>query len=394
MNITICPCKLEGTVTAIPSKSQAHRFLICAAFSDKATYLQCRETNQDIEATVNCLRALGCDIQHTTQGYYIEPITSIPAYAEMNCCESGSTLRFMLPIVCALGIDATIHMSGRLPQRPLSPLWEELIRMGCELTRPTPSSIRTIGKLRAGSYSIPGNISSQFISGLLFALSLLDGDNTLTITGEIESAPYIKMTQHALSVFGVKTDNFRLGRSFPFHSPGNITIEGDWSNGAFFFAAAALGNNINVQGLDEHSLQGDRAITDILKQAQPRQRISAANIPDLVPILSVFFAVNGGAEFTDIDRLRLKESDRVEAVIQMLNALGIQAETDDHTLRVSGGVFKGGTVNSFTDHRIAMSAAIAATVARESVTILGAECVAKSYPTFWKEYRRLGGRYE
>ena len=394
MDLTIYPRKLRGTIRAIPSKSQAHRLLICAAFSDVPTKICCPETNQDIEATAGCLRALGTEIDRTADGYYVIPAVTIPNSIEMDCCESGSTLRFILPIVCALGIETTIHMSGRLPYRPLSPLWEELERMGCSLSRPTESTIHTSGQLTPGSYTIAGNVSSQFISGLLFALSLINGESQLNVTGKTESKSYITMTQRALSIFGVDTSDYHVTGSMPFHSPNEITVEGDWSNGAFFLTAAALGNDLYVKNLDKDSPQGDRAITDILAMDSDLPEISAANIPDLIPILAVYFAAKNGAQFTEIARLRLKESDRVETVIQLLQSLGIRAEATDNTLRVYSGKFTSGIVNAYGDHRIAMTAAIAATMADGPVTILGAECVAKSYPTFWEVYQQLGGNYE
>lgn len=394
MDLTIYPGKLSGTIAAIPSKSQAHRLLICAAFSDKPTILYCSDTNQDIEATASCLNQLGAKITRTADAYHVQHIKEIPSFAEIDCCESGSTLRFMLPIVCALGVDTIIHMSGRLPYRPLSPMWEELERMGCVLTRPTESTIRTSGKLRSGAYTIAGNISSQFISGLLFALSLLDGNSCLNVTGTMESKPYIEMTQKALAVFGVDTSGFCIHPHKPLRTPGELTVEGDWSNAAFFLAANALGNPITVENLDVTSSQGDRVIVDILQLEQEMPTICAADIPDLVPIMAVYFAANQGAVFTNISRLRLKESDRVTSVIAMLNALGIRAKADDTTMCVYSGQFIGGIVNSCNDHRIAMAAAIAATISNGPITILGAECVAKSYPAFWVEYRRLGGNYE
>lgn len=394
MDITIYPNKLKGEITAIPSKSQAHRLLICAAFSDKATFLECQETNQDIEATADCLRALGSVIIRSETGYDVQPIKEVPQKADMNCGESGSTLRFILPIVCALGVEATIHMFGRLPRRPLSPMWEELERMGCTLTRPTESTIHTSGKLHSGEFTIAGNVSSQFVTGLLFALALLDGESKITITGRLESRPYVEMTQKALAVFGVQTDAFYVSGCRPFCSPGKLVVEGDWSNGAFFLTAAGMGNEVSVKNLSFTSAQGDRMVAEILANTAENPTVCAADIPDLVPILAVYFAAKGGATFTNIARLRLKESDRVESVTELLRAIGIKAESDNNTMRVYGGSFTCGTVNACGDHRIAMAAGIAATVASGPITILGAECVSKSYPTFWQEYERLGGKYE
>lgn len=384
MDLTIHPRALRGNITVIPSKSQAHRYLICSAFADDCTELLCPETNLDIEATASCLRALGACITRTDTGYRIVPIQETPPSATLFCGESGSTLRFLLPIVGALGIDGTFYMEGRLPQRPLSPLWEEMERMGCTLTRPTPDSILCTGKLRPGRYRIGGGVSSQYITGLLFALSLIAGECHLEITGKTESKPYIEMSQKAMALFHAPA----------YHTPGQLSVEGDWSNGAFFLAAKELGNPLSVHGLNPDSPQGDRVAATLLPSLKDHQIIDAANIPDLIPILSVVAAYHHGAVFTNIQRLRLKESDRVASVIAMITALGGKAEATESTLTVYGTGLTGGTVHTMNDHRIAMSAAIAATVCHSPVTILGAETVNKSYPSFWEEYHRLGGYYE
>lgn len=394
MDITIFPHKLQGTVKAIPSKSQAHRLLICAAFANRRTVIHCPETNHDIEATASCLRALGAGITRTNIDYIVDPVAHLQYTATLDCGESGSTLRFMLPIVGALGVDATFIMAGRLSSRPLSPLWEEMERMGCQLSKPAEGTLRCTGKLRCGDYTIDGGVSSQFITGLLFAMALIEGTSSLTVTGKIESAPYIQMTQDSLGVFGVGSSNYTLSGCRPLSSPGELSVEGDWSNAAFFLTANALGNQVDLTGLNYESSQGDRAVVYALAQLSCHSTISAADIPDLIPTLCVMAAANKGAVFTDIQRLRLKESDRVASVIAMLKALGIRAEATESTLTVYPGQFHGGTVDAVNDHRIAMSAAIAATIADGPVTIIGAQCVAKSYPTFWDEYCSLGGHYE
>lgn len=383
MDITIQPGLLAGALSAIPSKSQAHRYLICAAFADNETELICPETNRDIEATAGCLRSLGARISRTANGYQIKPIARIPDNALLPCGESGSTLRFMLPIVGALGVDATFRMEGRLPNRPLSPLWEEMERMGCILTRPTDDTVRCCGQLRTGKYVIDGGVSSQFITGLLFAAALMDGESHITVTGTLESKPYVDMTKQALALF----------KAPRFHSPGIVQVEGDWSNAAFFLAAKKLGNQLQILGLNPESVQGDRAVAEILSQLQQGiPTVSAADIPDLVPVLAIVAAVLYGAEFTQIRRLRLKESDRVATTVAMINALGGHAEATDDTLTVFGTGLRGGTVDAVNDHRIAMAAAVASTACREPVRILGAECVQKSYPAFWDVFQRLGGR--
>lgn len=394
MDITIHPGKLSGEVTAIPSKSQAHRLLICAAFADGPTTLHCPETNRDIEATAGCLNTLGAQIVRTTEGYFVLPANNIPECADLDCHDSGSTLRFLLPICGALGVDATFHLEGRLSQRPLSPLWEEMVRMGCNLSRPSPHTVRCQGRLHPGLYTIEAGISSQFITGLLFAAALIPGESQIHLTGKVESRPYIAMTQQAMALFGKNADNFILTGGTPFHTPGKLTVEGDWSNAAFFLAAKNLGNDIKISNLNQNSPQGDRVIEHLLEAMKENTTIDASDIPDLIPILSVVSACKKGAVFTNIQRLRLKESDRVASVIAMLEALGGKAEATADTLTVYPVPLCGGTVDSRNDHRIAMSAAIAATQTTHTTTILDAECVQKSYPKFFDEYRRLGGHYE
>lgn len=382
MDLIISPHALRGDITVIPSKSQAHRLLICAAFADAPTEILCPEANQDMEATADCLRTLGAEILHTKSGYTVIPTRAVAKSAMLSCRESGSTLRFLLPVVGALGVDATFLLEGRLPKRPLSPLWEEMERMGCRLSRPTENTLRCEGKLLRGAYTIDGGVSSQFISGLTLAHWLMECC-TLQITGRLESKPYVDMTNDVIGLFA--------GR----HSPGRVTVEGDWSNGAFWLAANALGSNLAVRGLKTDSLQGDRAVVDILPQLDAGMPVvSAADIPDLVPILAVCAAAKNGCTFIDIRRLRLKESDRVASVVAMIENLGGKAEADENTLTVYGTGLHGGTVDSAKDHRIAMASAIAATVCKEKVVLLGAEAVNKSYPRFWEEYIRLGGNYE
>ena len=391
MDLTITPRRLCGAVSAIPSKSQAHRLLICAAFADRETTLFCPATNQDIEATASCLRALGAGIDRTDSGYIVRPVQTIPSKVDLFCHESGSTLRFLLPVVGALGVEGTFYPEGRLPQRPLSPLWEEMERMGCHLSRPTPDTIVCRGKLQSGVYSMDGGVSSQFITGLLYALPLLDGDSRLVLTGHIESAPYLDMTRQALALFQIRLEEKCIPGGQTFRSPGKIAVEGDWSNAAFFLGAGALGSNVTVTGLNRSSAQGDRACEELFQKLEHLTTISAANIPDLVPILAVVAGAKEGAVFTDAGRLRLKESDRLQSVAAMLRSLGGQVTVTRDGLIVRGGGYRGGIVDAAGDHRIAMAAAIAATVSSGPVTILGAEAVQKSYPHFWEDYKTLGG---
>ena len=391
MDITIQPRKIKGSIDAIASKSHAHRVLICAAFADKPTQIYLNEISQDISATIDCLTALSASIVKTEYGYYVQPAESIPAAATLPCAESGSTLRFMLPVVGALGIDGTFKMEGRLPQRPLSPLKEEMERMGCIISRPVNDILKCTGRLRAGAYHIDGSVSSQFITGLLLACSLMEQPSSINILGRLESAPYVEITKQVLLSFGV--DPEQLGTK-KLTSPGNIQIDGDWSNAAFWLSANLLGNDVCVAHLNQGSAQGDRAIIDILPQLETNTVINCIDIPDLVPILAVTAGALNGATFTGVRRLRLKESDRIEAVCNMIRSLGGKAEADEDTLKIYSAPYHGGIVDSCSDHRIAMAAAIASTVSESPVTIFNAQCVSKSYPMFWTDFAKLGGVYE
>lgn len=408
MDITIFPEKLHGVVCAIPSKSHAHRLMVCAALADKPTRIEIPTICDDLSATISCITGFGGEIEHCYgQAEIITPIHDLPASAVANCGESGSTLRFFLPLAGALGVDTTFLLEGRLPYRPLSPLWEEMGRNGCRLSwmnrsnlhsagvqpsRSVTAGLHMSGSLRPGHYRIDGGVSSQFISGLLMALPLLKGESRLELIGRVESKPYVDMTLGVLSQFGISWTDFHTIGNQKFISPGTVTVEGDWSSAAFWLAAAMLGSQITVIGLNENSLQGDKAIARLLPMLQEHITISAADIPDIVPILAVVAAANQGAVITDIRRLRLKESDRIHAIVEMLCALGGRAVADENTLTIYPATLSGGTVDACNDHRIAMAAAIASTVCKYPVTILGAECVSKSYPSFWKEFTRLGGK--
>ena len=407
MDITIFPQMLHGTVSAIPSKSHAHRLMLCACLADQPTHIEIPTICDDLHATIGCISGFGGEIDHIFgQAEIIAPIRNLPDSAVAPCGESGSTLRFFLPLAGALGVDTTFLLEGKLPYRPLSPLWEEMVRNGCRLSwlnrsglqaaglqppRSVTAGLHLSGQLRPGHYRIDGGVSSQFISGLLMALPLLDGESRLELMGRVESRPYVDMTLQVLRQFGVEWDHFSISGRQTYRSPGIVTVEGDWSSAAFWLAAAALGSDVCVTGLEENSVQGDRAIASLLPMLKEHITLSAADIPDLVPILAVVAAANKGAVITDVRRLRLKESDRIHAIVEMLAALGGRATADENTLTIYPASLIGGTVDACNDHRIAMAAAIASTACSRPVTILGAECVSKSYPNFWKEFTRLGG---
>ncbi len=397
MRVTLSPRPLRGVIRAIPSKSQAHRLLICAALADKPTRIACGSLSKDIEATADCLRALGADIDYSGGVFTVRPISSCPEMVELDVGESGSTLRFLLPVVCALGKGARIKMHGRLPERPLSPLWEELERCGAVLSKPRRDILEVRGNLREKRFSIAANVSSQYISGLLFALPILGGGE-IELLGDIESAGYIEMTLRALRAFGadIKYENrcYSLDKG-GLSSPGEAAVEGDWSNGAFWLAANALGGGgIALTGLDADSPQGDRAVTEAAAAIQKGDAvIDARDIPDLVPVLAVLASVSPGTtRFINARRLRIKESDRLATVHEMLSALGADIDETEDGLIVRGREhLRGGSVHARGDHRIAMSAAVAAIACEGEVTIENAESVTKSYPAFWRDYALLGG---
>ena len=417
MIVSVMPGKLSGKIRAIPSKSHLHRLLILASLADKDTMLCCEHTGaEDIEATIGCLTALGAVITRRESGFAVTPINrkDLPSNCVLPCNESGSTLRFMLPIVCALGMQGEFHMSGRLPQRPLAPLDDELCRHGIKLWRPEPNVLCCEGQLLAGDFVLPGDVSSQYISGLLMALPLLDRDCSLTITGDIESRDYITMTSDALELFDctlpVSNSKYAIDGNTKLTSPQSIDAEGDWSNAAFWLCAGIMpGGDVQLSGLKKNSSQGDREVCAILEQmgaevtwnddilhVRERKRrgvtIDARAVPDLVPVLTAVAAVSEGTTIIkNAARLRLKESDRLTATAQTLNLLGAKVTEEAEGLKIEGVKhLKGGSVDSFGDHRIAMMAAIASTACEAPVKITGAQAVNKSYPTFWEELLAVG----
>ncbi|MBE6985329.1 MAG: 3-phosphoshikimate 1-carboxyvinyltransferase [Ruminococcaceae bacterium] len=411
MDLTLYPRRIGGTIRAIASKSQAHRLLICAAFAEKATKIICSETSQDIEATARCMSALGAHIDYCGDTFTVYPLDFPKPDAVLDCGESGSTLRFLLPVVAALGVSADFVMHGRLPERPLSPLWELLEENGIIFSRPSPNVLHMEGKLRSGCYHIAGDVSSQFISGLLFALPLTGGGSEIMLTSKLESAPYVDMTLRALALFGIQAQCTEHGFYLPafqsYRSCGKITVEGDWSNAAFWLCSGAICAPMQVTGLDLDSAQGDRKILEVLERfgakiekshesicVSPQELsgidINASDIPDLVPPMAlVASCARGKTRIFGAQRLRIKESDRLMSVSQTLNRLGGKVEVTSDGLIIEGAPLCGGTVNSQNDHRIAMMSAIASTVSRGSIVLEGAEAVKKSYPRFWDDFRKL-----
>ncbi len=411
MNVTLLPSVPSGIIRAIPSKSAAHRALICAAFANSDTKIRCDGTNKDIEATVECLCALGANIVYERPFFKVSPIKELPQSVTLRCGESGSTLRFLLPIIPALGIEASFVLEGRLPERPLSPLYEELIAHGAQLSPQGSNPLVCRGSLTGNEYKIRGDVSSQFISGLLFALTLSGEGGKLTIEGKVESEPYIDMTVKALRKFGAEPQKTEYGYSVSKKAKicapsGELDVEGDWSGAAFPLCMGAIGKGrVTVTGLDLNSHQGDKAVVDVLRRfgadicecdgsitvcggrSLCGIEINASNIPDLVPVLATVASVAEGVTvIKGAARLRLKESDRLATVKNMLCSLGANVKETENGLIIKGKkMLVGGTANGANDHRIAMSAAVASVVCASPVTVTGAECVAKSYPDFWND---------
>ena len=385
MNLTITPGKLSGTVTPPPSKSQAHRLLICAALAGEGSVIHNLADSQDIRATRRCLAEL---------------TTNRRTLPELDCGESGSTLRFLIPIALALRGGGVFTGQGRLMERPQKPYFDLFDEKGIRYER--KDNVLTVeGRLTPGEYRLPGNVSSQFFTGLLLALPLLDGPSAIIPTTPLESEGYIGMTLDAMREFGV---DIASTRSLPPHyliSGGQkyrgaeVTVEGDWSQAAFWYAANCLGCTVDVRGVSQYSTQGDRVIESCcLELSQPGDtEIDMSGCPDLAPPVAAAAAVRQGTtRLVNAGRLRIKESDRLAAITAALNALGARVTEHPDSLTIYGrDRLAGGTVDCCNDHRIAMMAAIAATRCREPVTLLGAECVAKSYPDFWEHYRMLGG---
>lgn len=409
----ITPAKLSGTVKIPPSKSYAHRALISAALADGISTIHNITHSEDIDATISGLTALGAEFKFMNDSVTVRGIRIPPKNAKIDCRESGSTLRFLLPVAAAFGTSCEFFGKGKLPSRPLRTYIECFSDKAVSIQPESGMPFLLSGKLEPGKFSLSGNISSQFVTGLLFALPLLDGDSQIRLTTPLESADYVNMTLEMLQLAGIEitcTENGYHIKGNQHYHPFTYTVEADYSQAAFFFTAAAIGSQISCKGLNPNSLQGDKKILDILAQVGAEVTVSgdvvtvshrqllpfvvdAKDIPDIVPILSVLAAhCSGESQITNIERLKYKESDRIQTTAMLLQSLGAKVTAYDDRLVIQGGKrLSGGTTDSFGDHRIAMSAAIAAAGASSDVTILHAEAVNKSYPKFFEDYNQLGG---
>ena len=388
MDIRIQPKLLSGTVTPPASKSMAHRAVLVMALADGQGTLSNLSDSQDIQATKRCVAALKNS----------RPDGELPF---LDCGESGSTLRFLIPIALALAGGGVFTGHGRLMERPQQPYFDIFDEKG--IFHEQKNGVLTVrGTLTPGVYRLPGNVSSQFVTGLLYALPLLPGDSSIEITTPLESSGYVDMTLDMLQKFGISVENQNYEL---FQIPGNqayqardIAVEADWSQAGFWYAANFLDNRVDIQGLNADSTQGDRVVTSLYwKLAKPGDvDIDVSGCPDLLPPLAVMASMRQGTtRFVKAARLRIKESDRLTTTAALLNTLGGSAEEEPDSLTVRGvPSFTGGTVDGANDHRIVMAAAIAATRSAAPVTILGADAVRKSYPSFWEDYKQLGGVFD
>ena len=402
MNVTINPRKLKGEVSVPPSKSVAHRLVIAAALSKGTSRVSNLSFSKDITATINAMRALGAQIDIDGDTAVIKGIEKAPEKAVIDCCESGSTLRFLIPVACALGVETTFSGQGKLPQRPITPYLDELPKHGVQFDYNGTMPFTVRGRLTAGEYRVGGDVSSQFVTGLLFALSAMKGESSLVLTTPLQSRPYVDITAECLGKCGVSVKETDSGYSVKGGDMGcfDAFVEGDYSQAAFFYVANSLGSDIDILGLDEKSSQGDKKIVEICREIVYNKsgglrafELDCSDIPDLVPILAVLASFcEGKSRISNVARLRIKESDRLEAVSQCLNALGGKVTAGADYLEIQGvQSLSGGTVDCYNDHRIAMAMAVAATRSTAPVTLIGAQCVEKSYPDFFQVYKNMGG---
>ena len=421
--IQLIPTKLKGKITPPPSKSLAHRAIIAAGLSKGISRIDHIEYSQDIKATIKAMEALGTIIeQHEDyliiNGQYIFTKNNTMPGVEIDCEESGSTLRFMIPISIVKENKVRFIGRGQLGRRPLNTFYEIFERQNIGyLYRENVLDLNIIGTLKPDLYRIPGNISSQFITGLLFALPLLSSDSIIEMTSPLESRGYIDLTLQVLKLYGIEIINHEykqfIIRGRQEYQARDYTVEADFSQAAFYLVADALGNDITVMNLNMESLQGDKAILDILRQMNctieqqdggikvinhglTGTTVDASQCPDIIPVVSLALAIaKGDSQVIHAGRLRIKECDRLSATVKELNALEAKLIEHEDSMEITGvNSLKGGSVSSHDDHRMAMMLAIASTICQKDVIIDNKECVKKSYPDFWEDFMMLGGKID
>lgn len=417
--VIIYPDKLKGNINIPPSKSICHRAIICAALSEGISTIKNVDFSYDIEATCNAVKCIGADIKREENSLIVKgcaPLNIKNPY--IDCFESGSTLRFLIPAFLSNGDKITFDGRESLVKRPMQPYYDIFNAQNIKYKNSDGKLPLTVeGKLKPGSFEVKGNVSSQFISGLLFALPLLDGDSEINVTSNLESKSYVDLTIDVMKAFGVniRNDNYKkfIVKGKQKYKGAKYTVEGDFSQAAFYFAADVLGSDINCLGLNMNSLQGDKVMLDIVKsmgakvcaqdgsiKINPLQIsgaiIDVSEYPDLVPAIAVVGALGQGTtKIINAGRLRLKESDRLTSISSELNKIGADVKEEQDALIINGkDILKGGMVDSCNDHRIAMAMAIASLKCTSPLIIRNAECVKKSYPNFWHDFKKLGGKID
>ena len=412
MDIKIIPSPLVGEVNIPPSKSAAHRALICASLAEGTSRVEPYCTSKDIKATAACLRCLGMKIEEDEKGYTVGRGETQKSQT-LNFNESGSTARFLLPVAAALGADITAVGEGRLPERPMKVLCDLFRQHGVEAASDN-LPITLSGKMTSGEFALPGKISSQYISGLMLAAPLLDGDTEIIPTTALESVGYIDMTIDAMKHQGVLVEETTKGWKISAeerYKPRDIKIEGDWSQAAFFMSAAALGGEVALSGLNFASTQGDMAALDVfaafgaeisivsdtlfVKKGKELRGITvcAEQIPDMVPAIAATAAfAKGETKITGAARLRLKESDRIATVCAALKAMGVGVTEGEDSITIVGGKAFGGKIDGANDHRIVMAFSVAAAYCEGETEITCSQAVTKSYPEFFRDFTKIGGK--
>ena len=406
MRIRLEPARLSGTVSAIPSKSDAHRLLIASLLSEEKTEIYLPSSSVDIDTTVECIRTLGAKVTKNGDTLIIKKGEKVNGVI-LDCSESGSTFRFMVPVASVLCDEVSFVGHGRLPDRPIKELLDALRSNGADFSSDRLPFTKT-GRLKSGVFELPGNVSSQYITGLLFALPLLDGDSEIRLTTRLESSAYIDITLWALKRFGItieqKNNSYFIKGNQRYHSPESLTVDGDWSNASYFLASG-----VTVTGLDTDSPQGDKGILEVFRALGGKVdvtdgitadlsvlqgcEIDISEIPDTFPTLAVLATrAEGVTSFVNGARLRIKESDRIETTARLITALGGRVRVLDDGMEVEGCTLHGGEVDGAGDHRIVMAAAMAAAFSQGDIVINGAEAVTKSYPDFFEDHKKLGGK--
>lgn len=407
MDIKITPKSLAGEVVVPPSKSVAHRLLICASFCKGKSVIENIYPSKDIIATAQAMKSFGAEVKLFDNKAVVKGIEKIPQRAVVDCNESGSTLRFLIPVAGALGIETvfTGNLKSKLPTRPITPYLEELPLHGAEFDYNGTMPFTIKGKLSSGVYKIDGGISSQFITGLIFALSLLENDSEIVLTSKLQSRPYVDITISSMREFGVEvleTQNGYYIKGGQKYIAKNVTCEGDFSQAGFFYVANSLGSSVDILGLCENSSQGDKKIVEICEKIVYNKndglkafRLDCSDIPDLVPVLTVLACFcDGKSVIENVARLKIKECDRLEVTAEVLNKIGARVKAFEDRLEIEGvKALSGGEIDAHNDHRIAMAMAIASTRCENPLVIRGAECVGKSYPNFWEDFKKLGGDF-